>query len=118
MLNLAARAAEVQGSIQSAGGQPLSVQNVAEMPDNKQTSAEKKTVSKASLDVAVKKLNEALETVMTEQRFEIDSELNRPIVKVVNSKTKEVIRQIPSEEAVRLSKNIGEMIGLLMDDKI
>ena len=117
MLNLAARAAEVQGSIQSAGGQPLSVQNAAEMPD-KQTSAEKKTVSKASLDVAVKKLNEALETVMTEQRFEIDSELNRPIVKVVNSKTKEVIRQIPSEEAVRLSKNIGEMIGLLMDDKI
>lgn len=75
-------------------------------------------LSKTSLELAVEELNKAMETTRTEQHFELDDDLGRPIVKIVNSETKEVIRQIPSEEAIRISKNIGEMIGLLMDDRI
>lgn len=85
---------------------------------NKESSVVNNTVSKATLDKAVEELNKALELTRTERRFIIDEELNRPIVKVINSDTKEVLRQIPTEEAVRISKHIGEMIGLLMDDRI
>lgn len=75
-------------------------------------------ISKTSLDTAIEKLNETMDYTRTKHRFIIDEELDRPIVEVINTETKEVIRQIPTEEAVELSKHIGEMIGLLMDDTI
>ncbi len=75
-------------------------------------------ISKNALDMAVEKLNEAMDYTRTKHRFIIDEDLDRPIVEIINSETNEVIRQIPTEEAVELSKHIGEMIGLLMDDTI
>ena len=41
-------------------------------------------------------------------RFEIDSELDAVIVKVIDKESGDVIRQIPSEELVELSKKIKE----------
>ncbi len=83
-----------------------------------QVQSSSNVITKTALDEAVEKLNESMEFTRIKHRFEIDDELNRPIVKILNSETNEVIRQIPTEEAVELSKHIGEMIGLLMDDKI
>ncbi len=114
MLNSTARIAEASDSAPLK--QALQRQNTAETVKN--TGIRGETVSKERLNAAVEELNKAMETIRTERRFEIDEELDRPIVKVVNSETKEIIRQIPSEEAVKISKNIGEMIGLLMDDRI
>jgi flagellar protein FlaG len=51
------------------------------------------------------------------RQFEVDKEVDKVIVKVIDSEQKEVIRQIPSEEALKLSKNVREMIGLLFDSK-
>jgi len=41
-------------------------------------------------------------------RFEIDSELDAVIVKIIDKESGDVIRQIPSEELVELSKKINE----------
>ena len=41
-------------------------------------------------------------------RFEIDSELDAVIVKVIDKESGDVIRQIPSEELVELSRKIKE----------
>ena len=41
-------------------------------------------------------------------RFEVDSELDEVIVKVIDEDSGDVIRQIPSEELVELSKKIKE----------
>ncbi len=47
-------------------------------------------------------------------RFE-NNEANQLIVKVVDSETDEVIRQIPPEELMELTKHLNELRGNLVD---
>jgi len=49
--------------------------------------------------------------------FSVDSDTDRPVVKVVDASTNEVIRQIPSKEILQLDKDIDKMQGLLLDKK-
>ena len=48
-------------------------------------------------------------------RFERDSGTEDLIVKIVDSETDEVIRQIPPEELLNLSKHLRELSGNLVD---
>ena len=48
-------------------------------------------------------------------RFERDSGSNSLVVKIVDSETDEVIRQIPQEELLELSKHLEELNGNLVD---
>lgn len=50
-------------------------------------------------------------------RFERDSSSNELIVKIVNSETDEVIRQIPPEAMVNLRNSLTELSGNLVDTK-
>ena len=49
--------------------------------------------------------------------FSVDKDTDRPVVKVVDASTNEVIRQIPSKEILQLDKDIDKMQGLLLDKK-
>ncbi|WP_051379043.1 flagellar protein FlaG [Derxia gummosa] len=53
---------------------------------------------------AVKKLNQSLEDDNRQVRFEIDPSSSRVITKIVDTSTKEVLRQIPSEEVLRMAE--------------
>ncbi len=46
--------------------------------------------------------------------FSIDDDTGRTIVKIVDSQTDEVIRQMPSEEVLAISKAIDKLQGLLI----
>ena len=48
-------------------------------------------------------------------RFERDSDTNELVVKITDPETDEVIRQIPSEELVELSRHLEELRGNLVD---
>lgn len=48
-------------------------------------------------------------------RLELEEDLNIMIVKVIDSETEEVIRQIPTEELVELSRNAKDLKGLLIN---
>jgi len=45
----------------------------------------------------------------------VEEDLNIMIVKVIDSETEEVIRQIPPKELVALSKNAKDLKGLLIN---
>lgn len=47
--------------------------------------------------------------------FEVDETTGRIIIRVTNSQTGEVLRTIPSDEALRTAAKIGEASGLLLD---
>ena len=47
--------------------------------------------------------------------FSVDKDTDRPVVKVVDARTNEVIRQIPSKEILQLDKDIDKLQGLLLD---
>lgn len=67
---------------------------------------------------AVDELNNALSTMNVKRQFSVEKELNQVVVKIMDTAKDKVIRQIPSEEAINLAKNIKEMVGLLFDSKM
>ncbi|GGP24598.1 flagellar protein FlaG [Silvimonas amylolytica] len=72
-----------------------------------------------TLNDAVGKLNEAVKNYANGNslQFSVDPDSQTHIVKVIDSQTKDVIRQIPSEQAIAIAKAIGQFEGLLIKDK-
>lgn len=72
----------------------------------------------AQLAQAVKSINKAFQEQYQDLEFSIDADSNRTIIKVVDQKTKEVLRQIPSEEVLEISKALDRLQqGLLIRQK-
>jgi flagellar protein FlaG len=83
--------------------------------------SESKTLSNVDLQVekeelvgAVKKLNEHVAPALQTIEFFLDQESKRMIVKVVDTETQKVLRQIPNEEVVAMSKTLDKLQGLVI----
>ena len=68
----------------------------------------------AQIETAVREVNASLESRSISLQFEIDKDTDKVIVKVVDQTNGEVIRQIPTEEVVRIAKVMGKVPGLLV----
>ena len=70
------------------------------------------------LEEAVKKLNEQLKPVNPSVRFNVDDDSGRLVIQLMDTRDDTVIRQIPSEEALKLSREPDlKRSGLLLDTK-
>lgn len=67
---------------------------------------------------AVEQIQKIADMFNRELKFHVSKELNRVIVKVIDSSTDKVIREIPSAEIQRLQLRIKETLGLLFDESI
>ncbi len=88
---------------------------VSEVRDSKKDVEKKESVS---LETAVVESNKAAVQMNSQVRFEIDQNTKNVIVKVVNKDTGEVIREIPSEEMVKLASRMEELRGVIFDREI
>jgi len=50
-------------------------------------------------------------------QFSIDEDTGKTIIKVMDVHTEEVIRQIPTEEAVKIARTLDKVQGLLFNGK-
>lgn len=67
---------------------------------------------------ALKDINQALESSQARNlEFSVDEESSRTIVKVVDRQTHEVIRQMPTQEALEIAKSLDKAISLLARQK-
>ncbi|MBE9608824.1 flagellar protein FlaG [Chitinilyticum piscinae] len=68
---------------------------------------------------AVKKINETIKSFNQNVgvEFSTDSDTSTPVVRVIDTTSKEVLRQIPTEEALQIAKAIDRLQGLLVRDK-
>jgi flagellar protein FlaG len=66
------------------------------------------------VESAVSKVQNFLQTTAKDLQFSIDDQSGSTIVKVIDSKTKEVIKQFPSEEMLQLSHALDKLQGLLI----
>jgi flagellar protein FlaG len=100
---------------------PVSSQAVSAVGKEQETAdgrdATKKSLSIKDLQPALSKLNEAVQHYDSQLEFSVDKETDISVVKVVDKETQKVIRQIPSEEAISISKAIDDFRGLLIKDK-
>ncbi len=68
----------------------------------------KDTKNSDDLKQAVSKLNDYVQNVQRNLQFSIDKESGATVVKVIDSKSDKVIRQIPTEETLRLARSLAE----------
>jgi len=73
--------------------------------------------SSADLDNAVADLNKVAQAASQGVRFSLDEESGRTVVKVVDTQTDKVLRQIPTVEALKLWRSIEQMQGVMLRDK-
>lgn len=69
-----------------------------------------------ALDLAISRLNDFVQTVQRDLQFEVDTDLGRTIVRVVDQQTNEIIRQIPDEVALRLAEKLQQDEPLTLFD--
>lgn len=67
------------------------------------------------LNEATQKLNRQMEALDTNIRFAYNDKINFLYVNVMEIKTGEVIRKIPSEQVMKLSEYFREAVGVLFD---
>lgn len=73
--------------------------------------------TQAAVEDAVQLLSNFVSDVHPEISFSIDKESGMQIVKIVDTTSDEVIRQIPSEEAVHIAQALDKLQGLFVKDK-
>ncbi len=63
---------------------------------------------------ALKSINQAMKDRSQDLEFSVDDDSDRTIVKVVDKTTQEVIRQMPTEEALEIAKALDRLQSLLV----
>ena len=78
------------------------------------------TTAQSNIDAAkqiARQINDFLESSSSDVQFSVDSESDQVVVRVVDTQTKQVLRQMPSEEMLAISKSLDRMSGLLIQQK-
>jgi flagellar protein FlaG len=104
----------VTNATASAAGPPRAPKPVVEvdLPDAPPPAADS-----AQLHAALESINRHLRESSQNLRFTMDKETGEVIVRVVDTETDQVILQIPSEEALAISRSIEKLQGMLLHQK-
>lgn len=96
--------------------------------DNKslnETAAKEVQPSEAEVEQALSIVNKAAVFEQRSLTFTMDEDSGRTVVKVIDKNTEQMIRQIPSEELLKVSQEIkklqeemGQSLGLLVNSKV
>ena len=73
--------------------------------------------SAAQIDAAVSRLSDFVQSVQRDLSFNVDDATGKTVVIVRDSKTDEVVRQIPSEEVIQLAQNLRALQEQLESSK-
>lgn len=80
--------------------------------------APKSELKRDDLEKAVTDIQEFVQAAQRNLDFSIDDSTGRVVVKVIATDTGDVIRQIPSEAALKLAQSLSDASSLLFDDKV
>ena len=69
------------------------------------------------VESAVSQISDFVQSFQRDLLFSVDKDSDRLVVKVVDSETQEVIRQIPSEEMLRIAKNLDSAESLILSEQ-
>lgn len=94
--------------------------NKTELVDSKQTTEKSKfepQIKEIDFKRTVEEINQALHFFENEVRLKVHSATNRVIIQIVDSKTEQVIKEIPPQKILDLVLKLEELLGLLIDEK-
>ncbi len=83
-----------------------------ESPEENKASSE---VNHEALQKTVDSLNGYAQNLKRNLQFSVDKDLNRTVIRVVDTDTKQVIRQIPSEEMLAIARRTDASASAILD---
>lgn len=95
----------------------LTPRTVAQTGTDTAATSQHKDVNKEELDSALKKISEFIGSRNSDIQFTTDKDTGIDVVKVIDRESKEVIRQIPSEDVLQIAKALDKIQGLLIKQK-
>ena len=117
MTNIAPVDSKSQGVSAPQESQKAKVDGVvakAEVAKQKEAVEEKSTVAEKPIDAkelnaAIEKINKQLKVDQTGLAFSVDDASGRDVVSIFDTESKEVIKQYPTEEVLKLAADLGEL---------
>lgn len=85
---------------------------------NEAMELQQKTPNKEEIDMAISVLNESMEPLRTNVKFEMHEKLEKYYVSVVDTNTDEVLKEIPPKKMLDMYAEMAEFMGILVDEKI
>ncbi|MGO4310151.1 flagellar protein FlaG [Pseudomonas sp. KB_15] len=110
-LNQSYPAVAPQGVMPNIAGKP-------EQPKVEEVKASNSEPKRDELEKAVTDIQEFVQAAQRNLDFSIDDSTGRVVVKVIATETGLVIRQIPSEAALKLAQSLSDASSLLFDGKV
>lgn len=107
-----------RGDVRNANAADQTRDPVADKTVNNDKSATTATIKQPSPQEQVKeaadKANHAISALKSNLQFTVDKDSGVNVVKIVDTETKQTIRQIPSEEMISIARRLEEIKGLLI----
>jgi flagellar protein FlaG len=76
-----------------------------------------KVDSQEKMNDLIDKLNDAIDPFKTSLRFGFDNKSDNFFVSIIDTKTSEMIRRFPAEDATTMLEKMNEVSGVLFDKK-
>lgn len=102
---------------QSAASEATAPELRAEKRIDQSAPNERGEASQESIKQAAEQITDFVGSFNDRIEFSLDDETGQSILKVIDSQTKEVLRQIPSEEVLAISKALDKLQGILIQNK-
>ncbi len=109
---------ELASEVAMGTSAPVSTQQTQQKGDKQSgegDSREKKEATDDQIKKAVSEINKRANE--TEAVFGVHEKTNRITIKIVDKKTKDVIREVPAEKTLDLIAKAWELAGLMVDEK-
>ncbi|QEL64400.1 flagellar protein [Oryzomicrobium terrae] len=100
-----------------SAAQKAALQDGTSSANTNSNAAPGQPASKAELNDAAENVQKFVNTINSNLSFQVDDDTGEMVVKVVDATTKDVIRQIPSEEMLAIAKALDRIQGLLVNQK-
>ncbi|GEM_PF-5211830 len=68
-----------------------------------------------NLDQALRKIQHTADIFNTKLSFSVHQNTHRIVVRIINSETNQVIKQIPSQEIIDVTDQIQKILGMFVD---
>jgi len=81
------------------------------------TSIPAPTPTKAQVEQAAARVKDVLRGTTSRLEIEIDPDLHKAVIKIINGESGEIIRQIPSQELLDLAKHLDSSKGILIRER-
>ncbi|MGB9744518.1 MAG: flagellar protein FlaG [Desulfurella sp.] len=96
----------------------VSTTNPSQVSANEKNSINSTSLSKNDVKQLVQKLNDSISSLNDSVKFSYSEDAKGLIVKVIDSKTGQVIRQIPPEELIKLEASLAQSIGIIFNKEV